>query len=195
MTTRNKIAEQVERLYMRSFQHEQIKKNIDRREVALLIDQATNALLSLQVRQAERLGSVDIPSCMIATYPNVAVTGNAFTLPAYPITLKMDIGVWAVRNSGTGIAYIPMKTEFWDLLRAEDEGLLEGQIGFFMRGRTGRFTDDVAGPVDIELLITDPSLLGEFDPYPIPADMEIRVVEAVVGMLSARGLGLEKAKG
>jgi hypothetical protein len=200
MTTRNKITEQAMRLYMRAFDREDIKPKVERREVALLVDQVANEMLSVEQQQATRLGVVDIPTCMIATYTAqaVAVSGGVYStnLPAYPIQLPMDIGVWSVYGEPSGPAFIPIKTDFWDLLGAEDEGLLEDQIGFYVEGRKIIYTQNpVATTVKVKLLIVDPSLLGEFDPYPIPADMEFRVAMRVVEILSARGLAPEKPKG
>jgi hypothetical protein len=197
MTTRNKIAEQVERLYMRSFDREDLKPKIERREVMLLIDQAANELLGMQQQAAARIGIVDVPTCMIARYRTQSatqVTPFTTTLPAFPIQLPMDMGVWSIKSSA-GVSYIPIKTEFWDLMGGLDEGLLEDQVGFYVRGRTVTFTRIPTATVDIELLIVDPALLGEFDPYPIPADLEIKVVERVLALIQSRGLAPEKPKG
>lgn len=197
MTTRNKLAEQAERLYMRSFDREDLKPKIERREVALLVDQAANELLGLQQQAAVRVGIVDVPTCMIARYTGqtaTQVSPYTATLPAHPIQLPMDMGVWSIKSSA-GVAYIPIKTEYWDLMGGLDEGLLEDQVGFYVRGRTVSFTRQPTATVDIELLIVDPALLGEFDPYPIPVDMELRVVERTLALIQARGLSPEKPKG
>lgn len=197
MTTRNKIAEQVERLYMRSFDREDLKPKIERREVALLIDQAANELLATEQQMATKVGIVDIPTCMIARYTAQAatqVTPFTATLPAYPIQLPMDMGVWSVKSSA-GLAYIPIKTDFWDLMSGLDEGLLEDQVGFYVRGRTVTFTRIPTATVDFELLIIDPALLGEYDPYPIPVSMELKLAERVVAMLAQRGLAPDKPVG
>lgn len=182
---------------MRSFDREDLKPKIERREVGLLVDQAANELLSIEQMQAAKIGIVDIPTCMIARYTAQAatqVTPFTATLPAYPIQLPMDMGVWSIKSSA-GLAYIPIKTDFWDLMSGLDEGLLEDQVGFYVRGRTVTFTRIPTTTVDMELLIIDPSLLGEFDPYPIPADIELSVVERVVELLSKRGLTPEKPIG
>jgi hypothetical protein len=200
MTTRNKITEQIMRLYMRSFDRENIKPNVDKREIALLVDQCVNTLLALEVQQQAQLGIVDVPTCMIATYTGQTVSGSGggpFTvpLPAYPIKLPMDMGVWSISPEPAAPAYIPIKTDFWDLLSEEDEGLLEDQIGFYVDGRTVTFTDQPSSTVKIKLLIVDPATLNEFDPYPIPADVEKKVVENVLQELTSRGLAPEKPKG
>lgn len=199
MTTRKKLCEQCERLYMRSYDREDVKPKVERREIALLVDQAANEILSLSFKQAATIGVVEIPTCMIATYNTIEVksaNGQYYiTLPATPLALPMDMGVWNITPAPTGISYIPIKSEFWNLLGSEDEGLLEEGIGFHVKGRKVFFTKQPAASVNIELLIVDPALLEEHDPYPVPPDMELSVVERVVALLHSRGLAQEKPKG
>lgn len=185
---------------MRSFDREDLKPRIDRREVALLVDQVANELLGLEMQTAARVGVVDIPTCMIATYTAQPITlvGSVYksTLPAYPIHLPMDMGVWSVSSESSGIAFIPIKTDFWDLLASEDEGLLEDQVGFFVEGRTITYTKNpLTSTAKIKLLIINPALLGEHDPYPVPPDMEMKIIEKVLVLLHSRGLAPEKPKG
>jgi hypothetical protein len=199
MTTRNKITEQCERLYLRAFpDKEDLERRVERREVALLVDQVANELLALEPRQLSRMGTIEIPTSMIATYFNQPVyqepNGGRFfsVLAAFPIRLPMDMGVWSVSSATE--TFIPVQTEFFDLLGKEPEGLLENQIGFYVEGRKIFFTRNPNGPVRQKLLIVDPSLLSPFDPYPIPADMEAEVVTRVVAILSSRGLVPDKPK-
>ena len=184
---------------MRSFDREDLKPKVERREISLLVDQVTNELLAVEPNNGGKIGVVDVPTCMIATYSGQVVTssGGIYTvpLPAFPIRLPMDMGVWSVSPEPIAPAYIPIKTDFWDLLGAEDEGLLEDQIGFYVEGRAITFTDQPTATVKIKLLIVDPALLGEFDPYPVPADMEIKVIEKVLALLAARPLTQDKPKG
>ena len=182
---------------MRKHDREDIKPKVQPREVALLVDQVTSELLAIEPHQKATVGVVDIPSCMIATYTGQSVSGSApytLQLPAYPIKLPMDMGVWSISPEPSGAAYIPIKTDFWDLLGAEDEGLLENQKGFYVEGRNIIFTSQPTSTVKVKLLIVDPSLLSEFDPYPIPADMEKKVIDAVLALLIPIGLQPEKAK-
>ena len=196
MTTRNKIAEQAEREFMRSFDREDLKPKIERRATALLVDQVANTLLALKMQQETKIGIVEVPSCMIALYSGVEATQSSpYTakLPAFPIQLSMDMGVWSIKSSA-GVPYIPIQTGFWDLMGGLDEGLLEDQVGFYVRGREVRFTRQPTTTIDMELLIVDPALLSDFDPYPIPADLEIQVVQRVVEMLKANPFAPEKPK-
>lgn len=193
MTTRSKISEQAEREFMRSFDREDMKPKIERRQTMLLVDQVANTLLAMKMQPEAKIGIIDVPSCMIATYLDVTVTNQECYLPAFPIHLPMDMGVWSIKGSD-GTAYIPVTTGFWDLLGTVDEGLLENQIGFYVRGNKVKFTKATTATVDIELLIVDPGLLGPHDPYPIPADLEGLVVERVVALLRGGPFPPDKPK-
>lgn len=193
MTTRSRIAEQAEREFMRSFDGEDLKPKIERRLTMLLVDQVANALLAMKMVPNAKIGIVDVPSCMIALYIAVPTASSKANLPAFPIQLPMDMGVWSVKSSA-GVAYIPIKTEFWDLMGGLEEGLLEGQVGFYVRGGQIYFTIAPTATIDIELLIVDPALLGPHDPYPIPADLEIQVIESVVKLLKSSPFEPEKPK-
>jgi hypothetical protein len=188
MTTRNSITEQIQRLYGKSVEipisHKQL---IRKEELNLLVNQIANEMLSLTVKESLNIGDLSIPSCMIATYTNNTVSqedGRYFTtLPVYPIQVKRNIGVWSVipqtgsyPNLSDGTPFIPITQEDWDLLRATDEGLLEDQTGFYVEGRKIFFTKSVAVPVKLKLLISDLSLIGDNEPYPISADMESALI-------------------
>lgn len=188
MTTRNSLTEQIQRLYGKSvdlpISHKQI---IRKEELDLLVNQIANEFLSLTVKESLKVGDLEIPSCMIATYPNNTVTTEngryVTTLPVYPIQVKRNIGVWSVvPQTGTyptltdGSPFIPITQEDWDLLRATDEGLLENQTGFYVEGRKIFFTAAVATKVKLKLLISDLSLVGDNDPYPISSDMEAGLI-------------------
>lgn len=188
MTTRNSLTEQIQRLYGKSvdlpISHKQI---IRKEELDLLVNQIANEFLSLTVKESIKVGDLEIPSCMIATYPNNTVTTEngryVTTLPVYPIQVKRNIGVWSVvPQTGTypsltdGSPLIPITQEDWDLLRATDEGLLEDQTGYYVEGRKIFFTKAVATKVKLKLLISDLSLVGDNDPYPISSDMESQLI-------------------
>lgn len=182
---------------MRSYDREDLKPKVERRQTMLLVDQVANAMLALKMREEARVGTVNIPTCALALYSAIAatqVTPFVANLPVVPMQLDMDMGVWSIKSSA-GLAYIPIRTEFWDLMAAQDEGLLEDQVGFFVRGRKVYFTRIPTATVDMELLIVDPALLGEYDPYPIPADMEILVVQRVVELLKSSPLAPDKPVG
>jgi hypothetical protein len=199
MTTLNKLTEQVMRIFSRGTgSPENVNPLVDRREVKLLVVQATHEILAMETKDAIRLGDVNIPTCMIATYENIDVvgdTGAKYTdLPAFPIKLPQDMGVWSVVSSDR-IPYIPITTAAWDLLGAMDEGLIEDQIGFYVEGRKIKFTQDPTETVTIKLLVIDPAEIGENDPYPVPPEIEGQVIQRVLQLLAPMGVQPEKPKG
>jgi hypothetical protein len=118
MTTYNKITEQIQRLYARQYERENLMPNIDKREVRLLAIQVINELISATLKDAQRIGDVNIMSCIIATYknqpvsvtsPNYNLTGGAttaFNLTAgstvsYTLTGVSTINLNAVINYST----------------------------------------------------------------------------------------------
>jgi hypothetical protein len=114
-------------------------------------------------------------------------------LPAYPIHLPQDMGVWSVVSSA-GLAYIPITTAAWDLLGSLDEALLEDSVGFYVEGRKVMFTDQPSPTVKVKLLIIDPALLGENDPYPVPPEYEATVLQRALELIVGAGVQPEKPK-
>lgn len=201
MTTRNKIAEQVQRLYGRQFDRSNISPSLDRREARLLVDQVSNEILGTQLKDAQRIGDANIPSCMIATYSAQAITNTSgvytAVLPAFPIRLPNDIGVWEVSPEPSLLPCIPVTSAQWTLIQGlTDESALEGQIGYIVEGRKIRFlANPSASTCTIKLLIVDVSQLLDDDPYPIPADMERVVIERCLAVLNSVPKAPEKVNG
>jgi len=83
MTTYNKLSEQIQRLYARQYDRENLMPNIDKREIRLFCIQVINELISAQLKDAQRIGDVSIMSCIIAKYSAQAVT---VTSPNYNLT-------------------------------------------------------------------------------------------------------------
>jgi hypothetical protein len=201
MTTRNKISEQIQRLYVRQFDRANLAPILDRREVRLLVDQVANTLLSIELKTAARIGDMQIPSCMIATYPAQTVANNSGVysamLPAFPIKLPMDVGVWGVYVEPSGLACIPVTSAQWDLIAGlTDESALEGQVGYVVEGRKVRFlTNPSAATVTIKILIVDIGSLTDDDPYPVPSEMESLIITEVLKLLNSVQKAPEKING
>jgi hypothetical protein len=194
MSTRLSIAEQIQRDYKRWLGEEgSLKEAIDRREVFPLINQVANELLGLQMQNGFKTGSIIIPSTIIATYSNHAVKqehGRYYALlPVFPLSLPRNVGIFSViPQSGAplvdGKPFIPLTQEDWDLLRDTDEGLLEDQIGYYVEGRQVFFTKNpLVTVVKFKLLISDPALMGDGDPYPITPEIEATLIERVLAIL------------
>lgn len=203
--TLSQITEEVKKAYVRSFDAKNPDQGIPDSEMRFYIEQATNELLSTEVNAKASVGNIDIPHCLIATYPGISVNElnqkSYVELPVYPVRLPMDIGVWSVvPEQGTILPYIPIPQSMWDLVESLDEGLLENQVGFYVEGyniwftrRLGTLTTPVTS-VKLKLLVTDLSQIFTSDPWPIPAGMEMMLVERVITLLRSRPVRLTEYK-
>lgn len=185
-TSLRKISEQVARLYARQ-SGRQTTKEMDKVEIRKLIIQALNRILKLSYKDEDR--ARDIPSCAIATYTNQAVSSNKCTLPAHPIRLPHDQGVWSVGpDDETSERYIPVKPEVWDLFRSMGEGGFEGIVGYYREGTTIFFTSSVSTPVRIKLLVADPNTIDLDDVLPVDADQEEILIVETLKLMQASGV-------
>lgn len=199
MATRLSLAEQIQIEYARATGNDgTLKSSIDKRIIYPLINQVANELLMASIQVAIKMGDISVPSSVIATYSNIAVNtenGRYFALlPAYPLMLPRNLGVFSViPQSGDplvdGTPLIPITNEDWDLLSTtdiNDTGLLEGQVGFQAEGRKIFFTKNpTVSVVKIKLLISDPALIGDSEPYPITPELELALIARVLELLKS----------
>lgn len=198
MTTRLSLAEQIQRQYKRAIgSEESTKAAIDRREIYPLIDQVTNELLAIEINSSIKVGNTVIPSCALATYGNIEVkheNGRHYiSLPVHPISLPRNMGVYSVvPQTGVlpydGDPYIPITQEDWDLLSVSDmndSGMLEGYVAFYVEGRKVFFTKSPSAIVKIKLVVSEPSLIGDNEAYPISPEMESSVILKVLDILKS----------
>ena len=183
----NSLSEQIARLYSRQVGRETVKVK-EVAEIKPLVVQAINKVLSL----TQKDGMGDIPNCMIATYNPVTVQNSGsdywVDLPAQPIKLPMNQGVWQVKPSLTGATFIPIPDPYWELLRSLDEGAIEGQIGFFQVGSKVYFTaNPIVSEVALFLLVVDPASAEGDDVLPLSADLVEDVKLMVLDMLKKTG--------
>lgn len=200
MTTLYKISEQIQRLYAKQFaDKENLKPKLHPEEIRLVVNQVTNELLDMKPKVGMRVGTTSIPSCMIATYPSIDVANNGgvytSVLPAHPLQLPFDIGVWHISSVSGGTPLIPLPSAYSDLLHGLDEKLLENQVGFTVEGRTVTYTGDPSGPVKIKLLVVDVGLLEPNDPYPIPPELESTLIERSLQLLTRVPMAPDQPKG
>lgn len=202
MATRLSIAEQIQLQYKRALGlKDDVKNSVDRRELFPLINQVANELLATVIQGGFKSGGLQIPSGTLATYGNCEVlseNGRYFVnIPVYPISLPRNIGVYSiVPQTGTplidGTPYIPITQEDWDLLSIADinnSGMLEGQTAFYVEGKKAFFTKQPSSVVKIKLVISDPSLIGDSDPYPVTPEIESALIERIVNMLKSNTAG------
>jgi hypothetical protein len=116
-------------------------------------------------------------------------------LPAHPINTHMGKGVWAVYPVNRPYeAFIPLQSNMGVLAyNADHHGMkdfLKYRNCYEWRGqntiRINQPASDFTGKLEVQLLISDLKQLREYDPLPIPADMEFTVITEVLKFLGVR---------
>jgi hypothetical protein len=181
-TNRRKIREQIQILYGQFLDKNGFNDNIDVRVIDLHVEQWINKLLKIQVLQNIKNGSIEIPSCSIATYTLTPVS-NKVTLPVFPIDLPLGIGVWNVILSDGKYA-IPIPKGYMSLLGDTVASNLEGQTGYVVTKNVVEFKKAVTGQVTVEVLVSDFGSIGEQDLLPLSPDLELEVISGVLGIIS-----------
>jgi len=201
-TTKKKLAEGIQRIYARYADKENIDRSLDAREVKILIEQAMNKILKAQTFERFRDGYIDIPRCNLIKYSSQNVTADASNnrsyvdLPALPISLPMDMGVWQINATTTPhAAYIPIAAQDWQVMGVgytsgtQTDGInssyLEQQTGYYVEGKRVYFTSDISAvsTVDIHLLVSDISQSGDNDILPLSPEYESDVIQEVLRMI------------
>jgi hypothetical protein len=194
MATLRQLSEQVLRRYKGTINSE-TKTKLG--EIDLMINQITHALLQGQIMDSDVSDELEIPSCLIATYSANQVKydeGRSYyycDMPAYPIMLRKDMGVWEVYDADDEqTLFIPITGNSRQYLNKMTTEYLEGNVGFRVERNKIIFNDNFSGNTDdyieIKLLINDLDTLSESDPYPIPPSMEDVVIETAFEKLIKR---------
>jgi hypothetical protein len=198
MTTKYVISEQIQRLYARFLDKDNPSDVIDIREIKLLVNQSINKVLKLQVAESFKAGMVDVPKCNLMQYSNAAVVQDSansrayVTLPAIPLTLPMDMGIWSVTpNSGAMTPYIPIPAQDMLVFQGTNLGYLEGKIGYYVQGKRIYFTKDITvtangsvSGVTVNLLVSDFSQLTDNEMLPISPEVESTIIDDVLQTIS-----------
>ncbi len=197
MTTKNILAEQIQRLYARFIDKDNVSDVIDIREIKLLLAQSINKILKLQVAESFKAGQVDVPKCNLLEY-TCAVTSESgnnrsyITLPAIPLTLPLDMGIWSIAASNAALTpYIPIPAQDIIVFQGTNVAALEQQIGYYIQGKKIYFTKDITlsangsiTSVIVNLLVSDFSQIGDNDLLPISPEVEAVVIEDVLTAIS-----------
>lgn len=197
MTTKYILAEQIQRLYARFLDKDNPSDVIDLREVKLIMNQSINKVLKLQVADSFKAGMVDVPKCNLIEYTCAvtAETGNNrsyITLPAIPLTLPMDMGIWSIAAaSGAMTPYIPIPAQDVLVFQGANLSYLEGKIGYYVQGKRVYFTKNITltangtvTSVVVNLLVMDFSQIGDTDLLPISPEVESAVIDDVLQTIS-----------
>lgn len=197
MTTKARIAEQVQRIYARYVDKDNPSDVIDIREVRLLVEQAINAVLKLQVAESFKAGMIDVPKCNIISY-SCPVTSDPsnnrayITLPAIPLTLPMDMGVWSIHPSdGAVTPYIPLPSQDVIVFQGTNLSYLEGKVGYYVQGKRVYFTKNITlqangsiNSVVCNLLVMDFTQFADNDMLPISPEVEQDIIQNVLQSIS-----------
>lgn len=178
MTTRNILAEEINRIYSRFLDKD--NKKLDEREVSVYIAQVVNSLFKVETIQRGVVGSA------IATYDVTAVEDNPWyaSLPISPISLPKEQGIHRVHPKNCPWKpYIPIQSGDFDIIQGTPAAFLEGQIGYYLDGMKVRFTKRPSEVVTLKLVVHDPSQDDGNVPLPIPSDMETLVIQGVFQLL------------
>jgi hypothetical protein len=195
--TRYILSEQIQRLYARFLDKDNPSDVIDIREVSLLVSQAINKILKLEVAESFKAGLVDIPKCSLIQY-TASVTADApnnrsfITLPVIPLTLPLDMGIWSISASGAAMTpYIPIPAQDVLVFQGANLSYLEGQIGYYVQGKKVFFTKDITlsangsiSSVILNILASDFSQLTDTDMLPISPEVESAVITEVLNIIS-----------
>lgn len=197
MTNKNLISEQIQRLYARFIDKDNVSDVIDLREIKLLLVQSINKILKLQVSESFKAGQVDIPKCSLLEY-TCAVTSDSgnnrayIVLPAIPLTLPLDMGIWSIAASTAALTpYIPIPAQDMIVFQGTNVSALEQQVGYYIQGTKVYFTKDITlsangliTSVIVNLLVSDFSQIGDTDLLPISPEVESVIIEDVLTAIS-----------
>ena len=197
MTTKNILSEQIQRIYARFIDKENLSDVIDTREINLIMNQSINKVLKLQVADSFKAGLADVPKCNLLEY-TCAVTADAgnnrsyITLPAIPLTLPMDMGIWSIAAAtGAMTPYIPIPAQDVLVFQGANLSYLEGKIGYYLQGKRVYFTKNITltangtvTSVVVNLLVMDFSQIGDNDVLPISPEVESAIIDDVLQTIS-----------
>jgi len=143
-TTKRKITEQVRRLYSRYIDRENLKPTVYEQEIMLLVEQAINKILSAKTMQAQKIRKDEIPQSSIIKY-TLTVSSNSIELPAFPLDLERDMGVWDIVDPANPLtSFVPLTFQTAKVMQGTIVDNLEGQVGYYRYGKTVNFLSNVS---------------------------------------------------
>jgi hypothetical protein len=192
MTTIYAISEQILRQFYGGVPSDDARVSIN--EVKLLVNQTATNKLKAQFYERLQMDDYSVPACMIATYPNLPVetddvTGSVYTkLPAQPISLPLDMGVYEVYDSkNMSNDILPLRSGQFRLLGPE---VIKRQNWYIVEADRITFSDSVMNSqikkVNMKLLLHNFSKLSDYDQYPVPPEIEAEIIVEVLNILRQR---------
>lgn len=191
------LSEQIQRIYARFLDKDNPSDVISIPEVMLLVSQAINKILKLEVAESFKAGLVDIPKCSLIQYTATMVSEPAnnrsyIVLPVIPLTLPLDMGIWSISAPNAAMTpYIPIPAQDVLVFQGANLSYLEGQVGYYVQNKKVYFTKDITlvangsiTSVIINILASDFSQFGDNDMLPISPEVESAVIAEVLNIIS-----------
>ncbi len=200
-TTKYKLAEQIGGILRGS--DLSAGSSLELPEIMELVGQVINGLLKTEqynvMNEMAATGSIVPTGLVIATYDNVAVSAyktdySIATLPATPVRLPKGMGVFHIGGVNSPFdSYIPVEPGMLQMVSGEPliSDVL-GQVAYEVHGNSVVFNKNLTTQspavtaVFMRLVVMDISAYSDFDPLPIPADMEEKVITGVLKILGMK---------
>lgn len=201
MTTKYKIAEQIQRLLNGN---PVVSGRFNLHEIKLLVAQVANQVLKADHFAVNMPEGDTVPTnCMVYTYDNVPVTTykttlSKATLPSIPIGLPRNMGVLHVSKiDAIEEPFVPIPTSMYGIIKPQDLlGELSGLIGYEVVGKDIIFTKNLPGmsvnAVYIRLVGVDMSTVSDYETLPLTADLEGQIITQVYNLLVQTPAGNNK---
>lgn len=201
MTTKYKIAEQIQRLLNGN---PVVSGRFNLHEIKLLVAQVANQALKADHFAVNMPEGDTVPTnCMVYTYDNVPVTTykttlSKATLPSIPIGLPRNMGVLHVSKiDAIDEPFVPIPTSMYGIIKPQDLlGELSGLIGYEVVGKDIIFTKNLPGmsvnAVYIRLVGVDMSTVSDYETLPLTADLEGQIITQVYNLLVQTPAGNNK---
>jgi len=187
MTTKAKIAEQVQRI----LEGGDVTRddNRDIRELMLSVGQVRDNLVYRSLMQQFSADEWEIGSDYLASY-TVTVTDEVATLPVTPLELMDNRGIYSVvyTNDPT-LSVIPVNNTFQPLYRNLEASHLEGRIGYKILGKTLTLINTTTGgvPESLDVLMIPSGIdIDEDEDFPVPPEMVDMIIKEVVNLYQPR---------
>jgi hypothetical protein len=194
-TTIRTISEQVSKLYSRNQDKENSNTKLNWKEVKPIVVQEINNVMGITLINLNEMDvGVNITSGMLARYRVPVLTRGTGAdqewyskLPAYPIRLKNNLGLFRVGPvSSFKAPYVIVPELYWDLLDQLEESDLEGNVGVIPAGDNEIIYSKDPGvtAVMVSLVVCDNNTFGDNDVLPITAELETVVRDNAVKLFN-----------
>lgn len=196
--TKKSIVEQIKRIMAGGNPRSSFQ--VHERDIEAALGRAISTLLKLETVNINfAFGSSIPPFQAVATYTGIELTNidcdrSTCTLPAVPMTLPDQMGIYWVNKTGCCDFIVPVQPGMLGMAQGVTHTALSAMLGseieaYEPNGMTltfNRTKEQLGGSVDIKLIIMDVLSLDEYSQLPIPQDLESAAVNMVLKELQQR---------